>query len=503
MDSNIDIIYCSRASSVEIIIFNNDKLIAKRMDRLRDLQNWFQHAGVEVNNDVLKIVVTKNGGLGVVSKRNLEPNTLLARTPKGACLSRLTSRLRILHELFWDGFQNSGFPDELLLPLCVFFEKLMGNRSPYYGYLKSVPAPYEIPILWPKSDFMYLQSTELKNSGEDQRMLKDFYNKDAKSYFGALYDNLNAYLENANDEENVVTRKDLEAAMKASQVDLWNLFQESYAICSSRAFYVDEAHGEALVPFGDMLNHKVARKSSLHGVVAEDDGEEAMYPPNHPVLLELSEMEAGIGSSDDHQYVKIITLKEISANSEIFNTYGEHGNAVLLHDYGFVSPTNPFNIVNLDHELLLNSCGKLSGSSRNARRRSRFILRHAECFHLDSVHTLDEYSARFELPQSLLRCVLLLSMSDQDLGRCETLQVEDLEAYIQGSTQNEKVFFELESSRFAKALICEALKERMRMHSQLLNTKGMEKNKNFGLACALARSENEILKKVLVRIQTK
>ena len=38
--------------------------------------------------------------------------------------------------------------------------------------------------------------------------------------------------------------------------------------------------------------------------------------------------------------------------SQVFNTYGLVGNAALLHRYGFTEPDNPFDIVNIDLELV-------------------------------------------------------------------------------------------------------------------------------------------------------
>lgn len=40
-------------------------------------------------------------------------------------------------------------------------------------------------------------------------------------------------------------------------------------------------------------------------------------------------------------------------SSQVFNTYGSLGNAALLHRYGFTEPDNPYDIVNIDLELVL------------------------------------------------------------------------------------------------------------------------------------------------------
>ena len=43
---------------------------------------------------------------------------------------------------------------------------------------------------------------------------------------------------------------------------------------------------------------------------------------------------------------------EIHAAPQIFNCYGEKSNGTLLRDYGFCLPRNPFDIVNLDIQLI-------------------------------------------------------------------------------------------------------------------------------------------------------
>lgn len=55
-------------------------------------------------------------------------------------------------------------------------------------------------------------------------------------------------------------------------------------------------------------------------------------------------------------------------SAQIFNTYGIIGNAALLHRYGFTEPDNPYDIVNIDLELVLNwSLSLFSGRYSRAR----------------------------------------------------------------------------------------------------------------------------------------
>lgn len=44
----------------------------------------------------------------------------------------------------------------------------------------------------------------------------------------------------------------------------------------------------------------------------------------------------------------IVAARDIEAGREIHNTYGEHGNAILLRKYAFCLRVNPFTEVMLD-----------------------------------------------------------------------------------------------------------------------------------------------------------
>ena len=49
--------------------------------------------------------------------------------------------------------------------------------------------------------------------------------------------------------------------------------------------------------------------------------------------------------------LEIVAACDIPANAEIHNTYGEHGNAELVHRYGFALQHNPFNEVRSESQL--------------------------------------------------------------------------------------------------------------------------------------------------------
>lgn len=65
-----------------------------------------------------------------------------------------------------------------------------------------------------------------------------------------------------------------------------------------------------------------------------------------------SDFECSSTSGDDLTVLEMIMVKDVKAGNEVFNTYGSLGNAALLHRYGFTEADNPFDILNLDVELV-------------------------------------------------------------------------------------------------------------------------------------------------------
>ncbi|PWA51251.1 RuBisCO-cytochrome methylase, RMS1 [Artemisia annua] len=73
-------------------------------------------------------------------------------------------------------------------------------------------------------------------------------------------------------------------------------------------------------------------------------------------------------SSSTTEILEMIMVRDVKAGAEVFNTYGSMGNAALLHRYGFTEPDNPYDIVNIDLELVLEWSSSMF-SSRHSRSR--------------------------------------------------------------------------------------------------------------------------------------
>lgn len=169
------------------------------------------------------------------------------------------------------------------------------------------------------------------------------------------------------------------------------------SLIASRSFEIDEYHGFGMVPLADLFSHKTGAEdvhftsvSSHSESESDDDNENDVYDnaddnepsiQNSPSDEEVSDttlegenpyagsdLDGSSGIGDDTTAMEMIMVKDVQVGAEVFNTYGLLGNAALLHRYGFTEPDNPFDIVNIDLELVLHwSSSLFSGRYSRAR----------------------------------------------------------------------------------------------------------------------------------------
>lgn len=127
------------------------------------------------------------------------------------------------------------------------------------------------------------------------------------------------------------------------------------SLIASRSFEIDEYHGFGMVPLADLFNHKTGAEDvhftsvSSHCDSDNDSDESNGYDENaNDSDSDLQSQNIG----DNPAVLQMIIVKDVKAGAEVFNTYGSLGNAALLHRYGFTEPDNPYDIVNIDLELV-------------------------------------------------------------------------------------------------------------------------------------------------------
>ncbi|KAK3009888.1 hypothetical protein RJ639_012132 [Escallonia herrerae] len=114
-------------------------------------------------------------------------------------------------------------------------------------------------------------------------------------------------------------------------------------------------------------------------------------------------------SSTYNEQRTIHTKGPIPPHFQVFNTYGSLGNAALLHRYGFTESDNPFDIVNIDLELLLQWSSSLF-SARSSRMRLSLWrkLGYTGCLGQDSEYFEISFDGEPQLELLILLYIMVL-----------------------------------------------------------------------------------------------
>lgn len=127
-------------------------------------------------------------------------------------------------------------------------------------------------------------------------------------------------------------------------------FIHCFTLISTRAFVIDLYRPTALVPFADILNHS----STPHTSLASDDFvchicgslSRCSHDPINPDGIPYRLLAADIGERQREQLAKngggqedtveMRAEREVSEGEEVWNSYGEIGDAALLAEWGFL-----------------------------------------------------------------------------------------------------------------------------------------------------------------------
>ena len=312
------------------------------MDQIENLKRWlndndvvYDDLAIEIDHDrsLTEPIIKKADGstrlpMAIYARRDLAEDEIICTIPKKSILSTKTCSIR---EVF-DGGEIGG---AIALTLAVMYEKQLGEKSRFYGYLASLP-DYEmgLPLLWSK-EFLpklctptvrqnyeralrLLEGTEIgRTLEEDRNMMEQDYDEIIKPFL----------------KHHVSVFQPIEAYS-------FEEFFKTSTVVAARCFAVDQYHGNAMVPLADVFNHRTAAEN-VH-LESEDLGE-APHPDYDedfsPEALEQFE-QAMLEDSIDMRIVR-----PVNDGEEVFNTYGDHSNAYLFMKDGFAEPNNPFDVV--------------------------------------------------------------------------------------------------------------------------------------------------------------
>ncbi|PIN12881.1 hypothetical protein CDL12_14506 [Handroanthus impetiginosus] len=107
--------------------------------------------------------------------------------------------------------------------------------------------------------------------------------------------------------------------------------------------------------------------------------------------------------------MEMIIVKDVKAGDEVFNTYGSLGNAALLHRYGFTEPDNPFDILNIDLDIVVQWSLSLFSCCHSRRRLSLWRkLDYSGCVSQDSEYFEISFHGEPQVELLVLLCIMLL-----------------------------------------------------------------------------------------------
>ncbi|XP_052196664.1 ribosomal lysine N-methyltransferase 3 isoform X2 [Diospyros lotus] len=397
--------------------------------RLRAFKRWMRSQGIECSDTLgLRVEEVEGNGIRVIALSDLQEGDAVVRIPKKCCLTIKTSGARSLIE-------SAGLDGTLGLCVALMFEKSLGHRSPWFPYLHLLPAAQSIPLLWTLDQLnSLLLGTELhKIVKEDKALIYEDWQECILPLLDSapltIYEELNP--------------------------DFFSV-EEYFAaksLVASRSFEIDDYHGFGMVPLADLFNHKTGAEDLhltsiflplVHVSDAEDNLKRDEYEmtddveENHGLdeynnsldaeqLTQKSQLRQGScgnkwecssTSEDEPTVLEMIMVKDVKCGAEVFNTYGTLGNAALLHRYGFTEADNPYDIVNMDLELVLEWSSSLY-SSRHSRRRLALWRR------LDYSGCVSQNSEYFEIsgngePQvELLILLYIISLPDEPFDQLD------------------------------------------------------------------------------------
>ncbi|KAL2227690.1 N-lysine methyltransferase setd6 isoform X1 [Sesamum indicum] len=394
--------------------------------RMRGFNRWMKYNGIECSDALL--LSAENGdtddssralSISVKALCDLKEGDVVATIPKQSCLTvRTSAASSLVEEAELDG--NLG------LVVALMYEKSLGPQSKWFQYLQILPSFEPIPLLWSLSEIdSLLTGTELHKIVKEDKAL---VYQDWKECIKPLLD--------------------LDSFQLNPEFFTADEYIAAKSLVASRSFQVDEYHGSGMVPLADLFNHKTAAEDVHFTSVSsssdsdaesgngkrdaddENDGDDEPISP-HPEteFSGGSYLEISSNSGNESTYLEMIIVRDVKAGSEVFNTYGSLGNAALLHRYGFTEPDNPFDILNLDLDIVVQWSSSLFSCRHSRRRLSVWRrLEYSGCVSEDSEYFEISYDGEPQVELLVLLYIMLLpdeEFHELDLALSATGEVKE------------------------------------------------------------------------------
>ncbi|KAG1328175.1 N-lysine methyltransferase setd6 [Cocos nucifera] len=275
-------------------------------------------------SDALELVDSAVEGVSVRAICDLREGDLVATIPKLACLTIRTSRAR-------DMIEGVGLVGCLGLAVALMYERSLGPESPWHGYLQLLPERECVPLVWSLEEVdSLLAGTELHKIVKQDKCF--------------LYEDWKESI------EPLILSRPLKLDPDSFGVEQ---YFSAKSLVSSRSFEIDGYHGFGMVPLADLFNHKTEAEnvhftSILSPSSSDDEGDGGIC--DESADDKLSDVDLSTSSGEDPTVLEMIVVRHVEAG------------------YGFTEPDNPYDIVNIDLDLVIKWCSSLF-SNRYARSR--------------------------------------------------------------------------------------------------------------------------------------
>ncbi|EFA82146.1 hypothetical protein PPL_04566 [Heterostelium album PN500] len=353
---------------------NNQLSLREQLDIV---VKWLDDNGVKINHKLIEIVCQKQSvddvtnkntpheqvveGLGVIALQDLKIDHTVAIIPKSCLLTPHTTSISAY-------LKKYKIKDATATSIALLYEASIGSQSKWYGYIKSLPLSVDLPILWNDADLKNLKGTSIETVVyENKETVDATYNKYIKSKLIANHPDV--FNEHVFSLDN---------------------FKRASCLVSSRAFNIDTYHGDSMVPLADIFNHRTGRENvhiesdenddlcskcgssssckhrkrsreddhHHHGHKHdencnhdhEEDEEDEEEDDDEQVQVDDLDYLANIKVPKDSLFIRVV--REVSKGCEVYNTYGDHDNSLLLSKYGFVELDNPCDLVRVEPDLI-------------------------------------------------------------------------------------------------------------------------------------------------------
>ncbi|KAL1932934.1 hypothetical protein VTP01DRAFT_8612 [Rhizomucor pusillus] len=258
-------------------------------DPVQDFIHWLQSNGCHFDKFAFKKDGENIGG--VYAKEDVSNGETLATLPFRMAITSLQAR---------NEFPTlSQFSSRVVLTLYLLQQKILGEKSFYWPYIRMLPESIITPMSFEQEDMKLLENTNLAASVPERK----------QSLF--------------NDFQSLI--KVLPASVDEAKLT-WDEFLWAYSVLSSRSFpyslldpsFTENDDFEVLFPLLDALNHR----------------------PNTKITWERR-------GDPINGTLAFITGQEYKAGEQLYNNYGPKSNEELLLGYGFCFEYNEFDYVAL------------------------------------------------------------------------------------------------------------------------------------------------------------